>query len=97
MAHALDAETLAGVARSMLDMPHFARPKEDKEFQSFFGAPINVILILWNLIVAKSPLSPRAHPKHLLWGIDLSCCFIYRKQQEDSVLNSKRSLNFIYW
>ena len=76
MAHTLTTETLAGVARSMLGMGAVARRTDDKEFRSFFGASIPVILILWQKIVAKPPLlSASAHPKHLLWSLVFLKCY----------------------
>ena len=68
MAANFSVNTLYEIARKMLDMD---KPKagDDKAFRSFFGAPIQLIHVLWNRIVAQAPLKANAHPKHLLWAL----------------------------
>jgi DDE superfamily endonuclease len=58
------------VAREVLGMTTEARinaTAEDKRFRGFFGAPIDVTVIIWNEL---QPIDePSAEPKHLLWAL----------------------------
>ena len=71
---AFDANIMADIARSMLDMGGAAND-DDATFRSFFGAPILVVVALWNMIVAKGPLANGAAPKHLLWALIFLKCY----------------------
>lgn len=73
--HLLTVDMLAGIARSMLEMDPEPKRTDDKIFRSHFGVSIPVILILWRKIVAKSPLSSHAEPKHLLWALVFLKCY----------------------
>lgn len=68
MTTALTVNTLADIARNMLDMG-LPQKGDDKDFRSFFGAPMSLIHMIWTKIVAKAPLRKNAHPKHLLWAL----------------------------
>ena len=74
MATPLADNTMADIARNMLDM-HGANKSDDKDFRSFFGAPIPIINLLWTMIAAKGPLRKGAHPQHLLWALVFLKCY----------------------
>ncbi|CAB9528703.1 unknown protein [Seminavis robusta] len=63
------------VARETLNMPKVVGApskqklkEEDEIFRGFFGAPIGIIVILWNMIVPLINMSGAA-PKHVLWAL----------------------------
>lgn len=67
MAH-ITVDTMAQVARTMLGMEKI-KVNDDKDFRSFFGAPIPIIQMLWNKIVDHGALAKNGEPKHLLWAL----------------------------
>lgn len=60
---------MTAIASDMLSMPP-RLPKKRKEqiFRGFFGAPISIIVMLWNLI-APTIDKPGAMEKHILWAL----------------------------
>jgi hypothetical protein len=41
--------------------------KEDRRFRSFFGARIEIALMLWDMLGEGSLRPMKSHPKHLFW------------------------------
>jgi hypothetical protein len=68
MVEEVDAAAMAAVARDVLNLPAMREQEEDEAFQSFFGASIHIVSILWNKLVPLIDLNG-AHPKHLLWSL----------------------------
>jgi len=46
-----------------------AASTEKRHFREFFGAPIHVVEIAWELIKRDSLLPEGGRPKHLLWAL----------------------------
>lgn len=70
----LSANVMEAIARGTLRMEEVCMD-DDKTFRSFFGAPIPIVTMVWNRIVAKPPTLDRgAHPRHLLWALVLLKC-----------------------
>ena len=65
----MDANTMAAIARDVLDMPEKSAKVEDEAHRSFFGAPIGVIATLWNKLLPHIDVAAGAKPKHLLWAL----------------------------
>lgn len=49
-------------------MPQKSAKVEDQTLRSFFGASLNIITLLWNLLVPVLDMNG-CHPKHLLWSL----------------------------
>jgi transcriptional regulator GlxA family with amidase domain len=56
---------MAQVAREVLNMPPRNKKAEDSTFREFFGAQVEIIAVVWNLM--ENTLEKPAKPKHLLW------------------------------
>jgi hypothetical protein len=68
---AVDASTMAEIARNMLRMGSVVQKGDDKTFRSAFGAPMSIIAKIWGMILSKGNLRHGAHPRHLLWAFVL--------------------------
>ena len=65
----MDEGTMASVARGVLGMSVREKKTDDECFRGFFGAPIAVIVTLWNLLLPNLGDENGAMPKHLLWAM----------------------------
>jgi len=64
-----DFETLAREIQNRASCPVRAASTEKRHFHEFFGAPIHVVEIAWELIKRDSLLPEGGRPKHLLWAL----------------------------
>lgn len=65
----IDADAMMAVVRDVLAMPKQKREKEEDDIcRSFFGAPIAVIVQVWNLVLPFIDMNG-ALPKHILWAL----------------------------
>ena len=64
-----DFETLARDIQNRASHRVGAASTEKRHFREFFGAPIHVIEIGWELIKRDSLLPEGGRPKHLLWAL----------------------------
>jgi hypothetical protein len=64
-----DFETLARDIQNRASRPVRAASTETRHFREFFGAPIHVVEIVWELIKRESLLPEGGRPKHLLWAL----------------------------
>jgi hypothetical protein len=64
-----DFETLARDIQNRATRHVGAESTEKRHFREFFGAPIHVVEIVWELIKRDSLLPEGGRPKHLLWAL----------------------------
>jgi len=64
-----DFETLARDIQNRASHRVGVASTEKRHFREFFGAPIHVIEIAWELIKRDSLLPEGGRPKHLLWAL----------------------------
>ncbi len=64
-----DFETLARDIQNRATHHVGAASTEKRHFREFFGAPIHVVEIVWELIKNDSLLPEGGRPKHLLWAL----------------------------
>ena len=64
-----DFETLARDIQNRATHHVGAASTEKRHFREFFGAPIHVVEIVWELIKRDSLLPEGGRPKHLLWAL----------------------------